>query len=433
MPEQPVVRQRAAPAAPSSACPPRSLRAGRLLGVLSRPFRLHRALLGLAVTAMSLAPQTYAHADVPTPSGAPAATTPPVAPAPTTQALTPKMQADTFEAAGRKAYAAGQYQQAHDAFARAFSHVPKPGYLYNMGRCMEKLAKYGDAVRLLQRYLDQFRRQNAGTSPANVADVTNLVRTLRQRAFESLPEVVIGTNPSGATVAVLPGGKILGSTPLVTHLSPGTYKLKMVLARHTSLEADLVVPETGKVRAVFSLKPIVKLAALSFWCNVRGAKIAVNGKIVAITPFSGTIQVPPGRHQVSIQKAGYGPIEEIVSVPEAQELHINYVLELVESTSSWRAIVGWPLLVGGLAGIGGGIWSRGQAELQYAGSPKFKVFEGYQNLGYGAGGASVAAGLGLIIWDGIRSGIPKADRVVGVARVKGKTLRPMGEHASEGP
>ena len=58
------------------------------------------------------------------------------------------------EAAGRKAYAAAQYQRAHDAFGRAFTHVPKPGHLYNMGRCMEKLAKYNDAVRLLQRYLD---------------------------------------------------------------------------------------------------------------------------------------------------------------------------------------------------------------------------------------------------------------------------------------
>jgi len=297
---------------------------------------------------------------------------------------------------------------------------------------MEKLAKYGAAVRLLQRYLDHYGRQNGGQKPGNVADVNNLIRTLRQRAFESLPEVVIGTNPSGATVAVLPGGRVLGSTPLVTHLKPGTYKLKMTLAKHTTLEADLVVPEAGKVRAVFSLKPVVRLAALSFWCNVRGAKIAVDGKIVAITPFSGVIEVSPGRHQVSIQRTGYGPIEEIVSVPENKELHINYVLELVEARSSWRSVLGWPLMIAGLGGIGGGFWSRTQADEQYIGTPKFKLFEDYQNLGYRAGGAAVALGLGMVIWDGVRSGIPTADRVVGVTRLKGKALRPMRRRSKEG-
>ncbi|MCO4760604.1 MAG: PEGA domain-containing protein [Myxococcales bacterium] len=365
------------------------------------------------------------------PSAAAPAASAPAAP-PTAKATQPQQQAEVFSQAGRQAYRSAHYEAAYDAFARAFQHHPKPGYLYNMARCQEKLAKYGKAVRLLQRYLAVYRKQNAGKAPANVADVNNLIRTLRERAFEALPEVVIGTNPSGATVAIMPGGKILGSSPVVTHLKPGTYLLKIARAKYTTLETKLVVPESGKVRAVFSLKPVVRLAALSFWCNVRGAKIAVDGKVVAVTPFSGRIDVAPGRHQVSVQRRGYGPVEEIVSVPENKQLHINYVLDLIDSSSSWRTVLGWPILIAGLGGVGGGVWSRTQADEQYAGSPRFKLYEKYQNWGYQGGGAAIALGLGLVIWDGLRTGIPSEDRVGGVARTQGKTLRTMGEPATKG-
>ncbi len=393
----------------------------------------------LATSALGQPPAAPAAAAQPGPSAQPGTPSPasptvpsPTVASPTAAATTPKERATAEGNIGRGHYRGARFQEAHDAFARAFALDANPRYLYNMARCMEKLAKYAKAVELLKRYRSHYRKQNGGKEPANVADVENLIRTLKQRAFESMPEVIIGTNPSGATVAVLPSGRVLGSTPLSTHMKPGTYKLKLQLAKHVPLEADLVVPETGKVRAVFSLKSIRRVAALSFWCNVRGAKIAVNGRVVALTPFSGQVEVTPGRHQVSIQRAGYGPVEEIVSVPEDKRLHINYVLEPVSSRSSWRSVVGWPLMILGLGGVGGGVYSRGMANEQYAGTPKFKMWEGYQNLGYGGGGSAVALGLGLIIWDGVRSGIPDADKVVGLPRVKGRQLLPMNPDNKRG-
>ncbi|MEY3015051.1 MAG: hypothetical protein RIT45_3786 [Pseudomonadota bacterium] len=336
----------------------------------------------------------------------------------------PKDQAAAFDNEGRDHYRAGRYQEAFRAFEAAHRLDADPKYLYNMARAKEKLAKYQDAVELLERYLVDYRTRTGGDAP-NRADVENLIRQLRQRAYEALPQVVIGSNPSGAVVQTLADGRTLGTTPLTTHLRPGVYKLRLQVADHQPLDADLVVPETGSVRAVFSLVRIVRLAALSFWCNIRQTKIAVDGKVVAVTPFSGRIEVPPGRHQVSLSREGYTTVEEIVDVPENKELHLDYVLDPLAARSSWRSFIGWPLAVFGFGGVGAGFAAGIQADEYYRGTPNFDRWAGMQQIGYGAGAASAAVGTALIVWDATRDNIPTADLAPGPRRERGRKLLPL--------
>lgn len=336
----------------------------------------------------------------------------------------PKVKAAEWDAEGREHYRSGRFLEAYRAFEAAHRLDPKPSYTYNMARSKEKLAKYDDAVALLERYLDEHRRQT-GAEAGNKADVEHLIRQLRQRAYESLPQVLIGSNPPGAVVQTLADGRTLGTTPLTTHLRPGVYKLRLEMADHQPLEADLVVPETGSVRAVFALTRIVRVAALSFWCNIRQTKIAVDGKVVAVTPFSGRVEVQPGRHQVSLSREGYTTIEEIVEVPENHELHLDYVIESLESRSSWRTWLGWPVAVIGLGGVAGGVAAGVQAEQFYRGSPSFENWAGWQKVGYGAGAAVLASGVALIVWDANRENIPVEDLAPGPKREKGRKLTPM--------
>jgi hypothetical protein len=330
-------------------------------------------------------------------------------------------EANSFDQQGREHYSAGRFQQAYDAFEGAHRFVPKPNYLYNMSRCLEKLARYAEAIALLERFLEAHRQQSGQDAP-NKADVDNQIRMLRQRAFETLPEILIGSSPQGAVIILLPERSTLGTTPLTTHMRAGVYKLRLELPDHDALETDLVVPESGRVRAVFALTPKVRVGAISFWCNIRQVKIAVDGKVVAMTPFSGRINVPPGRHQVSLSRDGYSTIEEIVEVPEHRELHLDYELELTESPASWRAWIGWPLAVVGLGGVGGGVAAGMQADEAYRGTPTFNQWSGWQTTGYGAGGGTLALGLALIIWDGVRENIPVEDLAPGAQRPTGRKL-----------
>ncbi len=383
-----------------------------------RPPGRARARIGCVALALTclLAP-TLALADDPPAAGADAPSS-------------NKAASEALETQGREAYAAGRFQEAYRAFESAFGQDPRPKLLYNMARCLEKLAKYTEAIEILQRYLS-VHRQQTGQDPDNKAEVEVLIRTFRERAFDALPEVTIASSPPGATVRLQPSGAVLGNTPLTTHLKPGIYKLRLELDKHTPLENDLVVPETGKVRVVLALKSTVRLAALSFWCNIRQVKIAVDGKVVAVTPFSGRIDVAPGRHQVSLSREGYSPMEEIVDVPEDKELQLGYHLDPLASQSTWRSWLGWPVLVAGAGGIGGGVASGVQAEQYYRGSPDFETWASWQKIGYGAGGAALGVGLALVIWDAVRDNIPEADLVPGPKHDKGSKLVPLGPSGAQ--
>ncbi len=398
---------------------------------------LDRACFGgwIALALLTATPE-LARAEPDPPPPPPATATPPTStkgaadgPAAPTDA---KGEADRLDAEGREHYRAGRYREAYGAFEAAYAQEPRPNLIYNMARCQEKLAAYAQALELLQRYLAVYREQTGG-EPANKADVENLMRTLKQRSYESLPEVTIASSPPGAAVRLLPEGVVIGNTPLTTHLKPGIYKLRLELDKHAPLETDVVVPESGKVRAVLALKPTYRLAAISFWCNVRQVKVAVDGKVVAVTPFSGHIDVTPGRHQVSLSREGYGAVEEIVDVPEDKQLHLDYNLQPLSGSSSWRSALGWTLVVLGGSGIGVGVATGRQADQYYRGSPDFDRWAQWQQIGYGAGGAGFGLGLGLVLWDAIRDNIPEQDLAPGPTRGQGQRLTPLGETSTGEP
>ena len=392
---------------------------------------LHRACpVGwIALVLLTVAPKLARAGDDPPPPPAAATAPPPTAAAPAgspAAATDAKGEADRLDAEGREHYRAGRYQEAYRAFEAAYAQEQRPNLIYNMARCQEKLAAYPEALELLQRYLEAYRAQTGG-EPANKADVENLIRTLKQRSYEALPEVTIASSPTGAAVRLLPDGVVIGNTPVTTHLKPGIYKLRLELDKHAPLETDVVVPESGKVRAVLALKPTYRLAAVSFWCNVRQVKIAVDGKVVAVTPFSGRIEVPPGRHQISLSREGYGTVEEIVDVPEDKQLHLDYNLQPLSGSSSWRSAIGWTLMILGASGVGVGVATGQQADEHYRGSPDFDRWAQWQQIGYGAGGAGLGLGLGLVIWDAFRDNIPEQDLAPGPKRGQGQRLTPLGE------
>lgn len=354
---------------------------------------------------------------------------PPAAPAedPAAQAKAAaeaKARADAEQASdqGKQSYRDKDYSEAYKHFERAYGLFADPKYLYNMARCQEKLSKYSEAVALLEKYLNAYKAANAGAEPPDVKDVRNLIRELKQRAFEALPEVTIQSIPPGALVQE--DGLTLGSTPLVTHMKPGTHKIVLKLPSYSDLDAEVVVPESGSVSVVLSLKSNVKRAGIEVWCNIRGAQIILDGKVVGQTPYASFFDVEPGRHQLALSRGSYSSFEEVVEVPEDKILRVSALLSYEGNTTTARTYLGWPaLILGALAG-GGGYAAAYFADQEYRGTPRFKTFERYQNLGYGSAIGLGTVGLGLLIWDAARDGTPPDDRVGGTAVPAGKVLRP---------
>ncbi len=59
-----------------------------------------------------------------------------------------------------------------------------------------------------------------------------------------------------------------------------------------------------------------KLGRLNIQCDTSGSEVAIDGKIVGITPLAQPVWSMPGRHQVVIRHAGFEPINVTVSAGE---------------------------------------------------------------------------------------------------------------------
>lgn len=382
---------------------------------LARWRSVSRACSAILAVSLATAAPLSAAADEP----------PPPPPPPVAATDNPRAaEADGLSEQAKTLYRDQKYKEAFALFAKAQSADPRPAFLYNMAKCKEKLAEYEEAVGYLEAYIQLHRAQNGGSDPGNLVDVQALIRELKRRAFEALPEVSVQSVPPGAQV--LENGATLGTTPLLTRMQPGAHKIILKLDRHTDLDAEVLVPQSGKVSVVLSMKSTVKRAALAAWANVRGAQVIVDGKVVAVTPFAGQIEVEPGPHQVSFARAGYASIDQQVHVPEDKLVRVKVVMERQDRSSGWRSYLGWPLLIGGALAAGGGAVAAHYADKEYRGSPMFNELELWQNTGYFGGGSAAGLGLVLVIWDGLRDPMPADERVDGPALGAGVEVVPLG-------
>jgi hypothetical protein len=326
---------------------------------------------------------------------------------------------------GRDAYRAGRYADAIALFEKAYPLSTKPAYLYNIARAKEKVADYDGAIKYLEKYLEAYKHQNAGAEPQNAADVKNLMRDFKQRAFEAMPEVIINSVPPGAQVylsatdglmveAANEKGALIGSTPVSTHLKPGTYNMTLQLINHVDHRAELQVPTSGKLNLAIAMKIKQTRSGLAIWSNIKGAQVAVDGKVVAVTPYMGVLPMQPGTHQVTLTRVGFHTADQQVTLSEDKLTTVRMNLKpSAGPPASWRSFTGWPLLIlGGLA-IGGGYAAAQWANQEYAGTEHFLYRQKLQNYGYYGGGAAVGLGLGLIIWDWTRSAVNTDDLAPG--------------------
>ena len=140
---------------------------------------------------------------------------------------------------GKKAYVRKQYDDAIAAFEAAYDAHPKPAFLFNLARCLERKGDLDRAIGAAERYLDE---APDGEEHEEAEALLDLLRVKRDKAEGS---VRVESTPPGATVRFVGArGGFDGVTPLTMRLPLGSYEVTLVKKGFTRAQRSVEVEAT---------------------------------------------------------------------------------------------------------------------------------------------------------------------------------------------
>ncbi len=324
-----------------------------------------------------------------------------------------KERARVLSDRGQDAYDAGRFVEAAEAFEEANRLYPHPNNLFNAAKAWEAAAEYQKAAEAYRGYLDLHERQLGSPAP-DQANVERTIELLREKAFLALPEVTIDSDPPGADISVDDPDRILGQTPLTTHLPEGTHRVFLKKPGYQGFSREFVVRSREPLRLTFALEKVQNVGGMRFHVNVRKARIYVDGKVQAVTPYDDVLPVEAGAHHVLVEKERYSQVTRTVQVETGQTVDVHASLYLTNPPFSWRGYVG---ITSGVVGtalvVTSAVFFRKQADKYFQGTSGFNQYKILTYVGYGVGGALIGAGAGLLIWEFARKDVESEDLIGG--------------------
>jgi tetratricopeptide (TPR) repeat protein len=124
-------------------------------------------------------------------------------------------QQDDIELTARTHFAAGEYQQALDIYAKLYAQTLHPTYLRNVGRCYQNMGKPDEAISAFREYL----REAENLEPKHRDEVEGFIHEMedlkRQRVGAST-SAAAATPPAAPAVSVAPAATQLPALPTAT-------------------------------------------------------------------------------------------------------------------------------------------------------------------------------------------------------------------------
>jgi hypothetical protein len=267
---------------------------------------------------------------------------------------------------GQALYGAQRYIEAAEEFLRAYEAQPFSAFLFNAGVAYEKVDDPGraadyfarflqtdpqasnasklnariDRLRGLARARDEEKAATGGTAAeleearARLAEVQGQLAALGGRdGFKSLLNVT--STPSDAEVVVKSArGQELfrGSGERFTQtLDPGSYIVEVTHPRYTAISAPITVAPAVVNVVLAELSQGQFLGFLRVQTDVPGANVFVDDRgpgALGRTPFQNAVKI--GQHHIWIEKAGYKPVEQDVTVGVGDDPLVKVKLERVD-------------------------------------------------------------------------------------------------------
>lgn len=286
------------------------------------------------------------------------------------QEMTPekRAEAERFFRAGERAFDAGQYDVAAQAFEEAYSRLPLPAIAFSAAQAYrlqyfidKDPPKLKRAVALYRAYLEAVdkggRRDDAAANLAELEPILQRMEAEQARAgmgpIEDRPTVEVTTQLMVSTqvetaVAAIDGGEP-GAVPLVREVKPGPHTI--------TVEAEGYFPETLKQTAVEGRLIVVEveLKPKPALLRVRveaGAEVSIDGRPAGTAPFARPLELAAGKHLVTVAKRGREAWTREVELARGQELSLDVSLRV----TAQRKASYWVMGGAGAAFVGAGVY-----------------------------------------------------------------------------
>lgn len=275
-------------------------------------------------------------------------------------------QAKTLFNAGAQAFNVGKFSAAIQAFEAAYKLAPRPGILFSLAQAQKRQYFVDSNPQMLRLAIENYKKYltvaDAKGRKSDAAQALAELEPIAEKVLKSgaavpvptvtaaAPQVMITSSTPGAMVSMDGGSP--SEQPFVGELKPGKHNVVVSAPGHYEEKRDIVAPESGAFALDIVLREqpaVLSIAAPS------SAQILIDGRPSAIAPISKPIEVPAGRHLVTIVKNGYVGYSEEIEVQRGEQRSI--VVRLSQSTQRYASI--GLLSVGGLALVGGTLFALG--------------------------------------------------------------------------
>jgi hypothetical protein len=337
-------------------------------------------------------------------------------------------RAKTFFNAGARAYDAGDFATAIEAFEAAEKLAPRPAILFSIAQAHRRQYFLDGKSEHLRVAIQDYRGYIDATPPGQGrrADAAQALTDLVPIADKLAPDV--GAKPAeakhtkinvsspqpGAQISCDNGKPTAPGVPLTLEVRPGDHACKVTASGFFDVTPDVTAVEGEFVPVEVTL---TEQPARLIVTNANGAEISIDGRTAGIASAAG-ISLPAGVHLVAIGRNGHNAYVQEVEFLRGEEKKINVDLP----SSGQRKMARGALIVGGAGIVAGGVFTvialveegRAKSVLEKSGTqnltdPDLATYDSARTarttwtdaaiVGFGAGAAIAATGLVLYFFD----------------------------------
>ena len=146
------------------------------------------------------------------------------------------------------------------------------------------------------------------------------------------PALTVESDPVGATVIL--DGKERGRTPFLAPVPPGRHEVVLRTPGRRDLSIEFAMPRDKDVSLKKELAPTSGAPRLTVSSSPDGAIVAIDGKEVGLTPWSGELKL--GEHSIQIRRTGYFAADRTVALQANRDSDLSFALERVAGPGQLR-------------------------------------------------------------------------------------------------